>query len=176
MKKYISLIALIVIILFSCDNKKYKTNDFIYSFENTDYNGVYTPISKFKINNSYKYFIIDTGANMSMIDETYYEGHKDDFKFIKELDMTLSGVSGDKDVKSKYIIAEIGDSIKISHSFITSNLSGVIYNIKSSCGYDIIGIIGADYLNRYDICVDFKNDIAYRSFLNKDSIITKSSI
>lgn len=53
----------------------------------------------------------------------------------------------------------------------TSDLRGVISNIKSTCGREIIGIIGSDYLIRYDFSVDFKNRAIYRNVMPLDSII-----
>lgn len=177
MKKIIqALFLLCIFFVYSCNNNKNENRELVYDFENSQISGIYTPISKIKVNGVYKHFIIDSGANMSMIDESYYERNEKDFQFIKELDMTLSGVSGDKDVKAKYIVAELGDSIKIKHQFITSNLQGVIYNIRESIGIDIIGIIGADYLNKYDFCIDFYNKAVYRNQAELDSILNLNSM
>lgn len=162
--------VLSVICVVSCTDNKNNT-DFLYYFEQTESNGVNTPIVKIPVNNEGKYFIIDTGANMSLIDETYYLKNSEDFQFIKNIDLTIQGISGGKDVQSAYIIGELGDSLKIKHQFMTSDLKGVISNIKSSCGREVIGIIGADYLRRYDFSVDFKNGAMYRNVIPLDSII-----
>lgn len=171
-KSFFLILMFGVFFMTSCTENK-KNTDFMYYFENTENDGVNTPITKIPVNGVYKYFIIDTGANMSMIDETYYLNNKNDFQFLKELDMTIQGVVGGKDVKSSYIVGELGDSIRIKHHFITSDLRGVISNINSACGYKIIGIIGSDYLLRYNFSVDFRNRAIYRNILPLDSIIKK---
>lgn len=179
MKKVINGLVLFMLIassfLFSCQNKNTNT-DFLYQFEHASQYGVNIPIIKVKVGESNKYFIVDTGANMSMIDESYYLKHRDDFIFLKELDMTLSGINGGKDVNAAYIMAELGDSLKIKHQFITSDLKSVVNNIKSSCGVEIVGIIGADYLMKYEFSVDFKNNAVYRNVLPLDSIIRKEIV
>lgn len=167
--------VLSVMCVISCTEKKNNT-DFLYHFEQTENSGVNIPIVEIPVNNEGKYFIIDTGANMSLIDEEYYEKNEDDFQYIKTIDMTIQGISGGKDVTSAYIMAELGDSIKIKHQFMTSNLKGVISNIKNSCGREIIGLIGADYLIRYDFSVDFKNRAIYRNVIPLDSIINKQLV
>lgn len=154
----------------SCTNGG-KNTDFLYHFEQTENSGINTPITKIPVDGNGKYFIIDTGANMSLIDEKYYEKNKIEFQFLKTIDITIQGISGGKDVQASYIIGELGDSIKINHQFMTSDLTGVISNIKNACGIEIIGIIGADYLIRYDFSVDFKNRAIYRNTLPLDSII-----
>lgn len=169
-KLFLVLSMLCTLCITSCDNGK-KNTDFLYYFEQTENDGINTPITNIPVNGEEKYFIIDTGANMSLIDETYYLKHKNDFQFIKYIDLTVHGVSGGKDVQASYIIGELGDSVKIQHQFMTSDLRGVISNIKSACGHEIIGIIGSDYLIRYDFSVDFKNRAIYRNVMPLDSII-----
>lgn len=171
-KLFLVLSVLCTLCITSCDNGR-KNTDFLYYFEQTEHDGINTPIVNIPLNDCNKYFIIDTGANMSLIDETYYLKHKEDFQFIKYIDLTINGISGGQDVQTAYIIGELGDSIKIQHQFMTSNLKGVISNIKTACGCEIIGIIGSDYLIRYDFSVDFKNRAIYRNIMPLDSIMKK---
>lgn len=154
----------------SCGEKKKEHVDMQYEMVNRDYQGIYTPIVEMPVNGKMRYFIVDTGANLSMIDESFYQGNKEDFNFLKEIEMTINGVSGSASSTSSYINTVLGDSITILHSFVTNDLTGVVNNIRTNTGKRIVGIIGADFLNRYDFNVDFFNNMVY---VKQDTLTNK---
>lgn len=165
-------IALFFITFGSCVNKDHNAND-VYLFENKYSTDVHTPVVEMDLNGKPKYWIIDTGANMSIIDSKYYHENESDFTYLTNIDMTLNGVSGSKDYEALYVSAIIGDSITINHQFLTSDLTGVINNMKERLNVDIIGILGADYLDRYSYTVDFYNKSMYINKLPLDSLLKK---
>lgn len=162
------VVTLFLIFGTSCEDKK--TNDKVYYFENRSTSDVHTPIIRLNLNGVEKYWIIDTGANMSLIDNDFYENNKTCFDYITSLDMTLNGVSGSKNYNAHYISAELGDSVVIMHQFLTSDLSSVRKNIKNRLNIDIVGIIGSDYLDKYSYTVDFYNRTLYRHEIKIDSL------
>ena len=167
---YVLLFSLLSCACISCSENMNK-NKFVSKIKDTSINGIYIPISKITINGNKEYFIIDTGANISMIDFEYYKNNQEKFTFLKDIDITINGISGDKDVSEKYVLAEIGDSLKLNQQFMTSDLSDIIHNIKNVCGFKIVGIIGSDYLNKYNFCVDFNNNALYINKAPLDSIL-----
>lgn len=168
----IFMIVLLTGISISCNkNKENDNSETTFYFENTNTSSVYIPIIKININGIESNFIIDTGANMSLIDEKFYQEHQNTFQFLNEIDMTLNGVSGGKDYKAHYILGEIGDNIKIKHHFLTSDLTSVVNNIKSSMGITVVGILGADYLDRYGFTVDYMNRAIYRHNIPLDTLL-----
>lgn len=171
-KQFLSLIFIALLVFWTSCNNKEQNND-VYAFENITTSDVHTPIIELKLNGSGKYWIVDTGANMSLIDETFYEKNKDEFCYIKDFEMTLNGVSGSKNYVTRYVSCELGDSIIITHQFLTSDLSGVKKNIKDRLNIDIVGIIGSDYLDRYSYTIDFYNRLLYRHKINVDSLFKK---
>lgn len=154
----------------SCNDKKSNSGT-TYYFENKSSLNVHTPILKMALNGKMQNWIIDTGANMSLIDESFYNNNTDDFEYLTEVDMTLNGVSGSKDYKAHYVLGELGTDFKLKHQFLTSDLTGVINNMKSRLGVDIVGIIGADYLDKYGFTVDYFNKAVYRHTIPLDSLM-----
>ena len=149
LKHFFSLLIVSFLIIFgiSCSHKEPSKD--VYYFENSSSSSVHTPIIKLKLNGKDKHWIVDTGANMSLIDEEFYQENENEFEYITDFDMTLNGVSGSKNYVARYVSCELGDSITIVHQFLTSDLSGVKENIKSRLNVDVVGIIGSDYLDRY---------------------------
>lgn len=166
-----AIIATCMALLFSSCEKKKENTETINHFENTISTDVYTPIVSMQLNGVERHWIIDSGANMSLIDETFYQDHKDDFLYLSSVDMTLNGVSGASDYTANTIFAELGyGNNKISHQFVTSNLVGVRKTIKQRIGIDVVGLIGADILSRYGYSIDFYNNAIYRHSTPIDSI------
>lgn len=168
---WLTLTLILGLIFNSCDEKKNNKNETFY-FENGVSSNVYTPLIDMKLNGVERTFIVDTGANMSLIDDSFYKDNENDFQFLSEIDMTLNGVAGTKNYKAYYILGGLGDDNSLKYQFLTSDLSGVRNSIKTSTGIDIIGILGADYLNRYGFTVDFVHKAIYRFIVPLDSLKT----
>lgn len=177
MRKHDFFISILVMFVFSfilfnaCQNKKKVENtDSIFYFENSKYD-LHTPLIQMKLNGKVQFWIVDTGANMSLLDEKFYSEHQDDVTFLRSVDMNLHGVSGSTTYTSSYVLGYLGKDGYFAQQFLTSDLTSVRRSVKSSTGYDVAGILGADYLERYAFTVDFYNRSVYQHEAPIDSIL-----
>lgn len=110
------------------------------------------PVVGDTINNEVVHFIIDSGANISLIDKEYYQENRDDFRSVQEVDMMLVGINGVTEfTKSQTII--LNTSLGRC-TFQEADLEAVIKK-TNVLGYNIIGIIGSDFL-RDDYIINYK--------------------
>jgi hypothetical protein len=114
------------------------------------------PVAQGKINGKLAYFIIDTGASCSILDEELATRYG--FKLIMQGGHDVLGLGGQAKLKLiRDCLVEIGP-LKFSnfHSKPLGYLTSVIQEDKAVC---ISGIIGADVLNRYSLKIDFRNNL-----------------
>lgn len=157
MKKY--LILLLTILLISCNNVKTQQGDFI----NTDCN---IPIIECVLGNDTIDMIVDTGAEYSLIDSKYLENNEC-FTVINSIETQFSGIGGINTQTSKIV------SIKSSLGYITfieQNLDAVVESLPN---YEVVGLIGSDFLKSRNYIVDYKMRKIY-PYEQLDSIYGKS--
>lgn len=158
-------IALLIIMLFlavGCNN----TESLLY-FENKYTEACNIPVVKSQVGNQTAYFIIDTGANTSLIDSDYYRTHQELFVFSHTVDVQYHGIGGStEEMTVDVVIGElsIGDVI-----FMESDLSSVRRQLQIE-GYNIIGIIGSDFFERTLSIIDYGNRALYFASLDLDSL------
>lgn len=162
-------IALLIIMLFlavGCNNKPVNTESLLY-FENKYTEACNIPVVKSQVGNQTAYFIIDTGANTSLIDSDYYRTHQELFVFSHTVDVQYHGIGGStEEMTVDVVIGElsIGDVI-----FMESDLSSVRMQLQIE-GYNIIGIIGSDFFERTLSIIDYGNRALYFASLDLDSL------
>lgn len=168
-------ILLMVSFLFigGCDWRGDKNlGDSVYMFKNNPLSDLYTPIIEMDLNGKPQFWVIDTGANLSLIDQNFFNENEKDFHYLDNIDMTLNGISGSMDYQADYVGGVMGKGAKkFYHNFLTSDLTGVIDNIRDRNGIEIAGIIGADFLSKYKYAIDFKNELIFIQYLPSDSIV-----
>ena len=101
------------------------------------------PIIGDTINNEVVHFIIDSGANISLIDTDYYDRNSDDFFILQEVEMQLFGISGISERRTSHTV--ILNTSLGRCTFQDSDLSAVVKQ-ANSWGYNVIGLIGSDVL------------------------------
>lgn len=149
--KIIKLLFIILLIT-SCQH-----NPKITYFENLNHDQVRIPIIQKKINNTTVSFILDSGANMSLLDSTWYHHNSELFSCDDDIAITLTGVSGVVFTNSKIVYTIIDDDYVV---FTTSNLTPVIKNLNSQ-GFNVIGILGSDYLRDNYLIIDYNKQAIY---------------
>ena len=157
MKKY--LILLLITLLISCSNVKTEQGSFI----NTDCN---IPIIECVIGNDTVDMIVDTGAEYSLINTKYLE-QNNNFTVVNSVETEFSGIGGTNTQISKIV------SVKSSlgHiTFVEQNLDAVV---KSLPNYEVVGLIGSDFLKSRNYIVDYKSRKIY-PYEQLDSIYGKS--
>ena len=157
MRKYI--ILLLTIILTACSEQKSINTDFI----NSDCN---IPIIECVLGTDTVDMIVDTGAEYSLIDSKYLENNEC-FTVVNSVETQFSGIGGVNTQISKIV------SVKSSLGYITfveQNLDAVV---KSLPNYEVVGLIGSDFLKSRNYMVDYKMRKIY-PYEQLDSIYGKS--
>lgn len=107
--------------------------------------------------NSKKYhFLVDTGSNVSHI----HSGCDIVIDSFEEGTDSVSGLSGDVECKKCNITLYHGKD-KLAFVFRHSDMSFVCQGIKETYGVSIDGIIGTDFMSKYNYCIDFKEFVVY---------------
>ena len=156
MKKY--LIILLTILLTAC-GQKHTQNDFI----NTDCN---IPIIECVLGTDTVDMIVDTGAEYSLIDSKYLE-NSECFTVVNSIETQFSGIGG--------INIQISRVVSTNSSlgyitFVEQNLDAVVESLSN---YNIVGLIGSDFLKSRNYIVDYKMRKIY-PYEQLDSIYGKS--
>lgn len=143
MKKF--LYILLIVLLVSCDNIKTEQSGF--AFINTDCN---TPIIECVLNKDAVRLIVDTGAEYSLIDQSYYQNNFNNFKLVNRIETQFSGIGG--------VNTQISDIVGVYTSlgyitFVEQDLSAVT---KSLSRYNVVGLVGSDFLKAHNFIVDYK--------------------
>lgn len=136
---------MLLIILSSCSNN--------IKFENNKDHRVKIPIVKKEIEGKDYMFIVDSGASMSIIDSTFYNNNSQLFEFKEEVDLIFTGISIKRELTSSLILTKIDNKITL---FAVSDISSM-RNSFNEYDYDIIGILGSDYLNKNKLIIDYNN-------------------
>ena len=129
---------------------------------------VRVPVISFENNNQTFHFIIDSGASHSIININSIQN----FTF-KEKDgkSHVYGVDGNK-IDSRSITVEL---TKKNYCFINDFQVlpvGGFENIKNKYGVEISGLIGNDFLSKYEFIMDFKN-LKYYIFKDETNLKRK---
>ena len=154
MKKFIIFIILSLVLL-SCSETKTQ-NDFI----NTDCN---IPIIECILGNDTVDLIVDSGAEYSLISSEYYNQNSNNFTVVNEIETQFSGIGGVNTQISK-IIATNSNLGYIM--FVEQNLKAVVESLPQ---YNIVGLIGSDFLKSRNYVIDYKQRKIYHYEL-RDSI------
>lgn len=101
------------------------------------------PVVGDTINNEVVHFIIDSGANLSLIDSNYYQKNKRKFRSVDEIDLKLWGIGGVSESR-KSVTIRLRTSIGWC-TFQETDLTQVIKQVNLG-GYNVVGIIGSDFL------------------------------
>ena len=94
---------------------------------------------------------------MSLIDSTWESTNKHIFEYDSEIDIMYTGITGIVSVKSKVMYTKIDSNYVV---FTTANLSLVKENLKKQ-GFDIIGILGSDYLLDNQLIINYYKQAVY---------------
>lgn len=154
MKKYF-LVLLMSLVLLSCSETKTQ-NDFI----NTDCN---IPIIECVLGNDTVDLIVDSGAEYSLISSEYYNQNPHNFTVVNEIETQFSGIGGVNTQISK--IVAINSNLGYV-TFIEQNLNAVVESLPQ---YNIVGLIGSDFLKSRNYVIDYNKRKIYHYEL-RDSI------
>lgn len=143
------------LVFLACNETKTQ-NDFI----NTDCN---IPIIECVLGNDTVNLIIDSGAEYSLISSKYYKQNTNNFTVVNEIETQFSGIGGVNTQISK-IVATNSNLGYIT--FVEQNLNSVVAALPQ---YNIVGLIGSDFLSSRNYVIDYKKRKIYHYEL-RDSI------
>jgi len=107
-----------------------------------------------------KYFIIDTGATFSIIDSTWIYNHEDIIEYIRKIDfIRLQSFSERTSTSASYTIKLPINGV--AHEFMMLDIKSLREKINLT-GYDIIGIIGSDFLSKNKYIIDYNKQYIYK--------------
>lgn len=103
-------------------------------------------------------FLLDTGSNLSVINEATLQSIKHE---VLDRKGSLYGVDG---IKRETSFASIGLSYKnneYKQEFQVTNMQVAIDEVKAESGVNMVGIIGNDFFRKYKYVIDFDELVAY---------------
>jgi hypothetical protein len=116
------------------------------------------PVVQGRINGKRAFFIIDTGASCSILNESgsLHFG----FGTYALVNHRLTGLGGNTNINQAVnCVVEFGP-LRIAHrTFRTRQLDHITDLIKQNENIEIAGILGSDIFNRYGITIDFKHNL-----------------
>ena len=150
------------LVLLSCNETKTQ-NEFV----NVDCN---IPIIECVLGNDTVNMIVDTGAEYSLIDSNYFKENQDNFHIMNEIGTQFFGIGGVLETKiTKVINAQTSLGVM---TLVEQDLSAVVQSLSE---YNIVGLIGSDFLKSRNYIVDYKirriypyelRDSIYKSYGN----------
>lgn len=143
------------LVFLACNETKTQ-NDFI----NTDCN---IPIIECVLGNDTVNLIVDSGAEYSLISSKYYKQNTNNFTVVNEIETQFSGIGGVNTQISKIVTT---NSNLGYITFVEQNLNSVVTALPQ---YNIVGLIGSDFLSSRNYVIDYKNRKIYHYEL-RDSI------
>lgn len=161
-KKIVFFITLIFLLI-DCNNKLPQD---VKKFSTSLIDSGYIPIVKFAIDKNEINFIIDTGSEISIIDDDYYYSHLSNFDNISNIAFSLNTLSGT--ISSNAIVAAttLDDSLFVQ--FYITDIDNVKREIFINTGKNIDGIIGCDFLYDKKSIIDFR----HKTLSNKEDDAT----
>lgn len=154
------IILLLTLILSACTSNN-NQGDFI----NQDCN---IPIIECILDKDTVNMIVDTGAEYSLINTKYYQNNKSNFRLINQIETQFSGIGG----INTQISSIISSYTSLGYiTFIEQDLSAVVESLPQ---YNIVGLIGSDFLKSHNFIIDYKTRKIY-PYEQIDSIYGKNN-
>lgn len=156
---YLIILLFAVISAIICNGvEEYKNkNKTKMSFmESMDLTGL--PIVTFLIDNKKYNFLLDTGANYSVINSSLI----DDITHTKiDKQSNVIGMEGNAIISNFIDIVLTYKNKRFQESFQVINMDAAFNKIKKESGVAICGILGSEFFRRYNYILDFKELIVY---------------
>ena len=128
------------------DNEAHKTVPII---------GSETPIVRLDINNTTMHFIIDTGSDISFINENTYQSGHYLFTILDSSILNFNTLNNTNTVIEGTIVTTTLDET-LCTNFTVYDIEHIVDNVFITTGILIDGIIGNDSLREWDAIIDFE--------------------
>jgi len=156
LKIIIIFVLIVVIAIIANGIEDRKSNKVAISFrESLDLCGL--PVVTFRQGRSKLNFILDTGSNVSVIDEAIVKRLK-----VRETDRktNITGIGGTASELSVVDIDFKYKDVVLTDSFQVTDMSATLSAIKATTGVTAHGLIGNEFMQKYESILDFENMVA----------------
>lgn len=105
-------------------------------------------------------FIIDTGSAMSIIDKKVLASSMFSQK-IEKTDISLGGIDNNRNIQEKIKLSFAADDMNFETTFLVHDCSSIFGIFLNSCNTEIAGLLGSEFLAKYQIVIDFSKNAIY---------------
>lgn len=123
-------------------------------FKNKEWQEIKPPIIQFEVSGEKRYFMVDSGSDISILNTIEAKKLHDDYK-IGNVKCDISTVNGSMEQVSMFYYLKI---LNIKQRFYTRDLS-YINNIYDDENIKLFGILGADWLQNRKAVIDYNKRI-----------------
>ena len=123
-------------------------------FKNKEWQEIKPPIIQFEVSGEKRYFMVDSGSDISILNTIEAKTLHDDYK-IGNVKCDISTVNGSMEQVSMFYYLKI---LNIKQRFYTRDLS-YINNIYYDENIKLFGILGADWLQNRKAVIDYNKRI-----------------
>lgn len=113
------------------------------------------PLVKGTLNGKLAYFIIDSGSSLSMLDEKQIE----EYEFTIVVDVSnnqVAGIGGMLSAPHTVSDAKVTiGGIEVVADFKAQDLQAMTRSIKTHAGFDVVGIVGSDWLANNNLVINY---------------------
>lgn len=162
------VVLIVEMVKMKSSNKKLP-KPYTVSFRNT-YKGTKVPLIRLKVRGKYYYFLIDTGANTSIIDTKFYESLPPEIKGLSvQQDVHITGIGDKVEVKDgqEKVIRQTKQSESITLDmqfgpykyedtiFVIADLRAPFTYLERILHEPVIGLLGTDFIKKYKWNINF---------------------
>ena len=134
---------------------KYCINLHKVGFEKTNY-----PIIKMKIRNKYKYFLLDSGANINALSKdvlTSIMKKEDSLKIVGNGQVLGIGATEDVAIPVIEETISVGRDKFVENFLVSEDWETTRKYISDNCGVEVIGLLGSEFFQKARWLIDFDN-------------------
>jgi hypothetical protein len=117
------------------------------------------PVVKGTLNGKEAYFIIDSGASLSVLDKKQSNDYK--FNVGIPLDINISGYGGESTPNKVSGVDIIVGGIDFNGTYRTQDITNIVSVIKDVSGVKIVGIIGSNIMKPKGLIIDYSTNSLY---------------
>lgn len=116
--------------------------------------GSVLPVVDFKVNGVWTSFLVDTGAELSMVSERFVGRNIDKFKIIDTIHIASITANGVENIDMYHTKGIVNDTIPVC--FLVSDFSDAASEMSKNCGKEVAGILGFDFIKDNKVVFDFE--------------------
>lgn len=134
--------------------QKYKIPLYKVKFK-YNYHKYQIPIMPFRVNDRLYYFILDTGANINIIDKQFYENNTHYFHGCEDESDPIFGIGPNISAKKTSLNMIYGNKNFNNTEFKVVDISQITDRWNGNVNKQIVGILGCKFMEEHSFKIDF---------------------